>query len=466
MPEHAYRVLVTGSRTWPRPGDITTALDELHEQHGGRLIIVHGACPRGADAIADAWCRRRRVNVERWPADWSIGNHAGHVRNAAMVATAPALCLAFIHDRSPGATGCAMLAKEAKIPTIRHRRDQRPTEIAAAVRALRPGWRMCTGGCGWPVDPAIGCGNHPTCPAPDNGRGWHGAGADLLPAAFALARDGLPVFWLGRTKRPVANCPACPKVEDDPDHDPEACTCLTCHGFYAASIDPDRIAAMHAAVPGGMLAIRTGTASGRVVIDIDPRNGGTVLPELMPPTRCARTGSGGWHLHYRHPGGKLAGKLHGHPGIDIKADGGYVVAPPSIHPATRQPYRWVGDRPVIEMPPPLIVACRPAEPPPGVGPPAAPTPTTRGRGISSADALLAAHLDALARAPEGRRRTTLYGVARGVARMVAADAITSGDAYAVLYRAGRAAGQSDRDTRAAIADGFRHESVATEGIPA
>jgi hypothetical protein len=288
----------------------------------------------------------------------------------------------------------------------------------------------------------------------------------LLPAALALARDGLPVFWLGRTKRPVANCPTCPKVEHDPDHDPQACPCLTCHGFYAATTDPDRITAMQAAVPGGMLAIRTGSAAGRVVIDIDPRNGGAVIPELMPPTRCARTGSGGWHLYYRHPGGRLAGKLRGHPGVDIKADGGYVVAPPSVHPATGQAYRWVGDRVVIEMPPPLIAACRPAEAPPPGGPPTAPTPTTGARGISSPEALLAAHLDALARAPEGRRRNTLYGVARGVARMVAADALTPADAYTVLYQAGRAAGQSDRDTRAAIAAGFRHESVAAEGIAA
>jgi hypothetical protein len=288
----------------------------------------------------------------------------------------------------------------------------------------------------------------------------------LLPAALALARDGVPVFQLGRTKRPVANCPACPKVEDDPGHDPEACDCLTCHGFYAATTDPDRITAMYAAVPRGLLAIRTGVASGLAVIDIDPRNGGRVLPELMPPTRCVRTGSGGWHLYYRHPGGTLAAKLHGHPGIDIKADCGYVVAPPSIHPATRQPYRWVGHRAVIEMPPPLIAACRPAEAPPAVPPAAWPIPTTNGRGISSPPALLQAHLDAVAHAPEGRRRNTLYGAARGVARMVAAGAITPADAHAALYAAGRVAGQNDRDTRAAITGGFQAESVAVEGIAA
>ncbi|OJF10054.1 bifunctional DNA primase/polymerase [Couchioplanes caeruleus] len=288
----------------------------------------------------------------------------------------------------------------------------------------------------------------------------------LLQAALTLARDGWPVFLLGRTKRPVANCPACPKAGQHTRHDPEACECLTCHGFYAATRDPHRITAMVHAVPGGMLAIRTGHVSDLAVIDIDPRNGGRILPDLMTPTRCVYTGSGGWHLYYRHPGGTLAAKLRGYPGIDIKADGGYVVAPPSLHPSTRRPYRWVGHWPVNEMPAPLIASARPAEAPPAATPAARPTPTTNGQGISSPPALLAAHLDAVARAPEGRRRTTLYGAARGVARMVAAGALTHHDAYAALYDAGLRAEQVHRDIHAAIVGGFRAESVATEGIAA
>ncbi|GAA3962854.1 hypothetical protein Aau02nite_81820 [Amorphoplanes auranticolor] len=290
----------------------------------------------------------------------------------------------------------------------------------------------------------------------------------MLAAALTLAAEGLPVFVLGRTKRPVANCSACPKAADDPSHDPQACDCLTCHGFYAATTDPDRIAAMLAAVPRGLLAIRTGTASGLAVVDIDPRNGGRPIAELMPPTRCVRSGSGGWHLYYRHPGGTLAANLdhRGHPGIDIKADGGYVVAPPSIHPDTGIVYRWVGDRPVVEMPPPLLAACRPAEAPPAVTPHTGPTPTTNGRGISSPPALLQAHLAAVASAPEGRRRNTLYGAARGVARMVAAGALPPADAYEALYDAGVRAQQIHRDIHAAITGGFRAESVAIEGIAA
>lgn len=288
----------------------------------------------------------------------------------------------------------------------------------------------------------------------------------VLHAALELAEQGIPVFLLGGTKRPVANCPACPT--DDDRHDRAGCGHLTCHGFYAATTDPDRIRAMHAAVPGGLLAIRTGTPSDLTVIDIDPRNGGRLLPELMPPTQCVLTGSDGWHLYYRHPGGPLAKDLkhRGYPGIDVKADGGYVVAPPSIHPSTRRPYRWAPDRPVIEMSPPLIAVCRPAEAPPALSRPANPTPASSGGLISNPAALLAAHLRAVDHAPTGRRRVTLYGAARGVARMVAAGAINPADAYAALYAAGERAEQSHYNITTAITGGFRAESVATEGIAA
>ncbi|MFI7598423.1 bifunctional DNA primase/polymerase [Actinoplanes sp. NPDC049681] len=290
--------------------------------------------------------------------------------------------------------------------------------------------------------------------------------APMLAAALALVGEGYPVFFLGRTKRPVANCPACPKAETDPGHDPQACACLTCHGFYAATLDPDRIHAMHTRVPCGMLAIRTGHTADLAVIDVDPRNGGRVLTEIMPPTRCVRTGSGGWHLYYRHPGGTLAKNLdkRGHPGIDIKADGGYVVAPPSIHPGTRQPYRRLGDRKAIEMPPPLIELCRPVER--RDVPAATLTPLTGGRGISNPAALLQALLDTAEHAPEGSRRTTLYGAARGVARLVAAGALTAPDAYHALYDAGVRAQQTHRDIHAAITGGFRAEGVHPEGVAA
>lgn len=287
---------------------------------------------------------------------------------------------------------------------------------------------------------------------------------DREQAALVLAEQGRHVFLLGRSKRPVANCPHC--RDAGPQHDRESCACLTCHGVYAATTDPQRIRAMLTTHPTGLLAIRTGTVSNLLVVDIDPRNGGRLDFALMVPTATVATGGGGWHLHYAHPGGSTAGKLSGRPGVDLKGDGGYVVAPPSIHPATGRPYRWVGNRAVNEMPPPLIAACRPAPAPTVTASTRATPALTGGGGISSPAALLAAHLSAVDHAPEGRRRNTLYGAARGVARMVATGAITTADAYEALYDAGVRAQQTHRDIIAAIRGGFHAESVATEGIAA
>lgn len=112
----------------------------------------------------------------------------------------------------------------------------------------------------------------------------------------------------------------------------------------------------------------------------------------------------------------------------------------------------------------------PAAPSHGTHPPAPGTTTTRpaapGRsypacaagGITSPEALLGA-LDTIRRAPEGHRRATLYGSARGVARMVGAGALTGDRAWDELRAAGQAAGQTGRETRAAILGAFRDEGV-------
>jgi hypothetical protein len=325
------------------------------------------------------------------------------------------------------------------------------TPAALAGKPEPGGGRYCPPGICW-------CGN---CPRPDvPGQEQEKAPAGLTTEAAALGyiRRGWPVFMLGRSKRPVANCAACRTA--GLGHDPARCGCLTCHGFHAATTSAARFTAMLRAVPSGLLAIRTGTPAGLAVVDIDPRNGGALDRALMTPTAAAATGGGGWHLYYRHPGGPLLAALPDRPGVDIKADGGYVVAPPSVHPGTGWPYRWVGERPVTEMPPALRAALTP---PAAAAPPAAfsgPPPTRRAGGISSPDALLAAHLRAVQEAPEGRRRVTLYGAARGIARMVTAGAITEHDARAALTAAGLAAQQTGRDIRAAIDGAFTAEGAA------
>ena len=87
------------------------------------------------------------------------------------------------------------------------------------------------------------------------------------------------------------------------------------------------------------VGIATGAVSGLVVIDIDPRNGGdesyaqlkNELPSAFEKLFEVQTGGGGTHLYFQHPGGHISCRANIRPGIDVKADGGYVVAPNSTH---------------------------------------------------------------------------------------------------------------------------------------
>lgn len=110
------RILVTGSRTWDDPAPIRAALEHWRQQLPG-AVLVHGNA-RGADRIAaDIW-HSWGLTTEAHPADWDrFGRAAGPARNQAMVAAGAAVCLAFIRDASPGATGCAKLAEAASIRT-------------------------------------------------------------------------------------------------------------------------------------------------------------------------------------------------------------------------------------------------------------------------------------------------------------------------------------------------------------
>jgi hypothetical protein len=295
--------------------------------------------------------------------------------------------------------------------------------------------------------------------------------SSLQAAALRYAANGLPVFLLSRSKRPVRLCRSCANA--DASHDPQACRCLMCHGFYAATTDPRAIARMFALEPYGLLALRTGSLSRLVVIDVDPDAGGMaslarfVAEGLTPPTRYVRTGSGGLHLYYRYPRDRRVPSSQGRiaPGVDVRGDGGYAVLPPSPHPRTRRPYEWADESAhVLEMPAPLVAVCQPAQATVTttmVAPPTTrPTTLTSGAGISSPASLLSAHISAVLNSPPGRRRTTLYGSARGVARMVAAGAITSADAIHALTDAGRAVKQPPRDIAKAITGAFADEGVA------
>jgi hypothetical protein len=119
-----YRILVTGSRDWDDPQELRLALIGASVPHLP-VVVIHGACPTGADAMAAEWAADYGVRTEEHPADWGrLGKAAGPTRNAEMVATGADACLAFIRAGSRGATGCADLAGQAGIPVRRYLRPE------------------------------------------------------------------------------------------------------------------------------------------------------------------------------------------------------------------------------------------------------------------------------------------------------------------------------------------------------
>ncbi len=129
MTTKPYRVLVTGSRTWNDVDQLRRQLTKTWLTHPGPFIVVHGACPTGADDLASDWVANMQeaemgdVREERHPANWRpngiLDRSAGYRRNTEMVLTHPDLCLAFIRNGSAGATHCAATAERAGIPTRR-----------------------------------------------------------------------------------------------------------------------------------------------------------------------------------------------------------------------------------------------------------------------------------------------------------------------------------------------------------
>ncbi len=122
----------------------------------------------------------------------------------------------------------------------------------------------------------------------------------------------------------------------------------TQRGWKDATTDPQRIGEWWACWPTANIGIST---KHLVVLDVDikaGRNGRESLKKLtdehgaLPDTPEVETGSGGGHIYLKPPTGVeiscSTGKLG--PGLDVRARGGYVVAPPSLH-ASGEHYAWL-----------------------------------------------------------------------------------------------------------------------------
>jgi putative DNA primase/helicase len=180
--------------------------------------------------------------------------------------------------------------------------------------------------------------------------------ASRLAAALVCAAHNLTVFPLWWPVHGVCQCPAGRRCHSPGKHP------LVTGWQRAAATDPATITRWWTKWPDANIALACGP-SGLLALDIDPRHGGDeTLNDLvaaygpLPLTVEAISGGGGRHIFYAAPAGITNASLF--VGIDIRADGGYVVAAGSDH-VSGGTYEWeVSSHPddvPIALPPPWLL---------------------------------------------------------------------------------------------------------------
>ncbi|WP_380608235.1 bifunctional DNA primase/polymerase [Streptantibioticus rubrisoli] len=211
--------------------------------------------------------------------------------------------------------------------------------------------------------------------------------------------------------------------------------------------------------PNANIGIATGEASGIFVLDIDPDSGG--LDSLraleaehgpLPKTWTVETGSGGQHRYFAWPGfnpRNSAGKLG--PGLDIRADGGQVVAAPSV--SVKGPYSVKDDTDPSQAPAWLLDRLRPAPPRPAA--PATSIPVRSENLDSYTCKALQAECDAITGAADGEQNNTINTAAFNVGTLVGAGALSEADAHEALLSAALAGNHPEGRARPTIESGLK-----------
>ncbi|SEL86978.1 Primase C terminal 2 (PriCT-2) [Roseovarius azorensis] len=159
-------------------------------------------------------------------------------------------------------------------------------------------------------------------------------GAENLSAALALAADGIAVFPVGPDKRPLVK------------------------GWQEkATTDPDQIEAWWRDRPNAMPALPTGKRNGVAVLDVDQKNGKDGFAELLAlgldvdslsDTQVASAGDGR-HIFFEWPEGMGNSAAGLPPGLDVRGEGGFVVAPGAVN--GKGSYRLLSGSLTAKLPP-------------------------------------------------------------------------------------------------------------------
>lgn len=273
-----------------------------------------------------------------------------------------------------------------------------------------------------------------------------------LEAALAYAARGWAVF---PCHEPIHGHCSCGHADcSSPAKHPR-----TRRGLHDATTDPARLIDWWHRWPSANVGLRTGCSSGLVVVDIDRHPGGLrSLAALerthgeLPPTATVETG-GGRHYWFAHLDGAVrnsAGRLG--PGVDIRGDAGYVIAPPSCHITGRR-YRWGALRPLAPLPRWIVELSRERDHP---TPAAAPERVTAGPPARPwARAALAAELGRVRSSIPGNRNHSLNRAAFALGQLVGGGHLSGDDVREALVDAGISCGLIPREVLATVASGLR-----------
>jgi hypothetical protein len=235
--------------------------------------------------------------------------------------------------------------------------------------------------------------------------------------ALALAAKGYSVFPRRNDKTPA-----------------------TPHGFKDAASDPAAVRDLWRRYPGALIGIATGAVSDLAVLDIDAKHGVAdwwkAHKDRLPITRAIRTRSGGLHLWFRHVPGLRCSASAIAPGIDVRADGGYVISWQAAgFPVLR-------DSPLAPWPECLRpMQCKPLRR--GAEPSRVPD-----------DRQIAVLIRFVATAPETQRNCRLFWAACRMAGLVASHLLRVSEAETILVIAARQAGLSENEARKTAKSGL------------
>ena len=253
----------------------------------------------------------------------------------------------------------------------------------------------------------------------------------VLNNALELIAQGILCFPCTQDKKP-----ACP------------------NGFKAATKDAIELQKLWLNYPGKLIGIPTGAISGFDVLDIDPRHGGDKWLEqnlnAIPPTRIHETRSGGKHFLFHHHQGlrNSASKISA--GVDVRADGGYIIWWPAENIAVLQ------EGPVAPWPPwilnfispSLIPSCSRVD------------ACFESKEDSYISAALRNAANQVANAPAGCRNETLNKEAFILLRFVEQGHLDALIICRVLAEAALSAGLGDHEIAATLASALRARGIA------